>query len=145
MFDSSRWGVRSRVTNQSYLLAKSQDEAELLQAATGRLDIFDIVQDIDGELTAHATRPGAPPIPAFATKAVDPVGEDEEIVRLAVVMRDPMYGVEMQSLTITAEELLEQTEKELRANLLRWCWYRVRIRLYHWRGRAGKRQHESRK
>ncbi|MGH7158175.1 MAG: hypothetical protein ACREGD_03860 [Candidatus Saccharimonadales bacterium] len=115
------------------MMAKTQDGAELLQAATGRLDVFEVVQDVDGELVVHPTRPGAPPVPVFAAKAVDSVGEDEEIVRLAIVLSDPLYVVEIPPMTVTAAEIRERAEAELRASPLRWHWYRMRIWLYHWR------------
>lgn len=132
---SNCWGVRSRVTSQAYLMAKTQDEAELLQAATGRLDVFEVVQDVDGELVAHPTRPGpgAPPIPEFAARAVDSVGEDEEIVRAVIVLSDPLYGVKMPPLGVTSAELRERAERDLRANFFRWHWYRLRVWWYHWR------------
>lgn len=104
------WGVLSRNTGMAYMLAVTRDSAEFLQAATGRLDVFDVVQDVDGELVVYPTRPGASPIPEFARKPVDSVGENEEMVRLVLVLSDPLYGRKIPAMTVTAEEIRERAE-----------------------------------
>lgn len=130
------WGIRSLATGRTYLWAKSQRTAEFMQVGTGRPQGCEVVQLVDGCLVAHETRPDAPLVPEFALRPLpDGQDEDDEVLRMLFGYTDPLYGVKIPPMTVTAAELRERAERELRASFFRWQWYRLRV-WWHWQ-RAG--------
>ncbi|WP_020519398.1 hypothetical protein [Catelliglobosispora koreensis] len=126
------WGIRSLATGRAYLWAKSQRAAEFMQAGTGRPDGYEIVQFVDGELIVRDTRPNAPPMPEFARQPLaEPMSEDDEVLRMLFGYTDPAYGIKIPPLTMTAAEIRERAEAQLRANPMRWHWHRLRVWWYH--------------
>lgn len=138
------WGIRSRATGSVYLWARSQDLAEVMQAGTGRPDAYEIVQLVNGCLAPHKARPTAPPIPEFARQPInDPLGDDDEVVRMFVCYSDPLYGVPLPRLTVTAAQIRERAEAQRRADPWDWRLFRLRFRWWSRRGARANRRSSS--
>lgn len=93
------WGLRSKATGRIYNVARNRHFAEFWLVNTGAPEKFELVEHTNNGWVTRQPELNLEPEPDLvAVHRKKRMGRDEEVVRLAVLLGDPLRGVEFTSL-----------------------------------------------